>query len=183
MQLTPANAELLRSLAQGLGCEHRRFPAGSVLQTRFSSPEVLLVLAGHCRLLDPDRQFGSLTVLRAEAPYLCGALKLLNPSLNEELIASTDCEALVLGSMPLHGELEEAVLSLLREELSASEIPLIQRFVQGYGINLPADQQTPRSICAAGNCCRQAIHHPTTATRVRSSTPIAQAKAFITASW
>ena len=43
----------------------------------------------------------------------------------------------------MHTELEEAILSLLKEELSASEIPLIQRFVQGYGINVPADQQTP----------------------------------------
>ena len=143
MQLTTANADALRSLAQQLDCDHRRFPAGSVLQTSGSSPEVLLVVQGHCRLLDPDRLFGSHTVLRPESPYLCGALSLLNTDLGEELMASTDCEAIVLGTLPLHPKLEEAVLDHLRSGLSPSELPLIQKYIQGYGINVPEDQQTP----------------------------------------
>ena len=143
MQLTTANADALRALAQQLGCDHRRFPAGSVLQTSGSSPEVLLVVEGHCRLLDPDRWFGSHTVLRPESPYLCGALTLLNSDLGEELMASTDCEAIVLGTLPLDPKLEAAVLDHLRSGLSPSELPLIQKYIQGYGINVPADQQTP----------------------------------------
>ena len=143
MQLTTANADALRALAQQLGCDHRRFPAGSVLQTSGASPEVLLVVEGRCRLLDPDRLFGSHTVLRPESPYLCGALTLLNPDLGEELMASTDCDAIVLGTLPLHPKLEEAVLDHLRSGLSPSELPLIQKTIQGYGINVPEDQQTP----------------------------------------
>ena len=143
MQLTTANADALRSLAQQLDCDHRRFPAGSVLQTSGSSPEVLLVVQGHCRLLDPDRLFGSHTVLRPESPYLCGALSLLNTDLGEELMASTDCDAIVLGTLPLHPKLEQAVLDHLRSGLSPSELPLIQKTIQGYGINVPEDQQTP----------------------------------------
>jgi len=143
MQLTSAHAEVLESLADHLGCERRHFPAGAVLQTRSASPEVLLVLEGHCRILDPDRQFGSLTVLRPEGPYLCGVLTLLDPDLSEELIASSACEAIVLGPLPLHPDLEQAVLDLLQHDLSPSELPLIQRLVHGLGLNLPADQQTP----------------------------------------
>ena len=143
MQLTTANAEALRELAQQLGCEHRRFPAGSVLQTSGSSPEVLLVVEGRCRLLDPDRLFGSHTVLRVESPYLCGALPLLNPDLEEELLASTDCEVIVLGTLPLHPKLQETVLDHLRSGLSPSELPLIQKSIQGHRINVPEDQQTP----------------------------------------
>ena len=143
MQLTSAHAQVLESLADHLGCERRHFPAGAVLQTRSASPEVLLVLEGHCRILDPERQFGSLTVLRPEGPYLCGVLTLLDPELSEELIASSACEAIVLGPLPLHPDLEQAVLDLLQHELSPSELPLIQRLVNGLGLNLPADQQTP----------------------------------------
>ena len=143
MQLTTANADALRALAQQLGCDHRRFPAGSVLQTSGASPEVLLVVEGRCRVLDPDRLFGSHTVLRPESPYLCGALNLLNPDLGEELMASTDCDAVVLGTLPLHPKLEEAVLDHLHSGLSPSELPLIQKTIQGYGINVPEDQQTP----------------------------------------
>ena len=143
MQLTSAHAQVLESLADHLGCERRHFPAGAVLQTRSASPEVLLVLQGHCRILDPERQFGSLTVLRPEAPYLCGVLTLLDPDLSEELIASSACEAIVLGPLPLHPDLEQAVLDLLQHELSPSELPLIQRLVNGLGLNVPADQQTP----------------------------------------
>ena len=143
MQLTSAHAQVLESLADHLGCERRHFPAGAVLQTRSASPEVLLVLQGHCRILDPERQFGSLTVLRPEAPYLCGVLTLLDPDLSEELIASSACEAIVLGPLPLHPDLEQAVLDLLQHELSPSELPLIQRLVNGLGLNVQADQQTP----------------------------------------
>ena len=143
MQLTSTHAEVLESLADHLGCERRHFPAGAVLQTRSASPEVLLVLEGHCRILDPERQFGSLTVLRPEGPYLCGVLTLLDPDLSEELIASSACEAIVLGTLPLHPDLEQAVLDLLQHELSPSELPLIQRLVNGLGLNLPVDQQTP----------------------------------------
>ena len=143
MQLSTTHAQDLESLADYLGCERRHFPAGAVLQTRSSTPEVLLVLKGHCRILDPDRQFGSLTVLRPDAPYLCGVLTFLDPELSEELIASSPCEAIVFGTLPLHAELEKAVRDLLQHELSPSELPLIQRLVTGKGLNLPADQQTP----------------------------------------
>lgn len=143
MQLTTAHADGLRSLAQRLGCEQRLFAAGSALQTTASSAEILLVVEGHCRLLDPHRLFGSHTVLRVESPYLCGALRLLNPELGEEVIASTACTAIILGALPLHPELEQAVLDQLRSGLTPSELPLIQQYVQGYGLELPADQQTP----------------------------------------
>ena len=131
------------------------------MQTSGSSSGSAAGGGGALPALDPDRWFGSHTVLRPESPYLCGALTLLNSDLGEELMASTDCEAIVLGTLPLDPKLEEAVLDHLRSGLSPSELPLIQKYIQGYGINVPADQQTPGdSIYGAGSCYQQEILHP-----------------------
>ena len=143
MKLTAAQSERLQSLARSLGCAQRSIPPGSILQTKSASAEVLLVLSGHCRVLDPERQLGSLTVLRGEAPFLCGALSLLDPTLVEEVTASSDCEVLVLGTSPLAPELQQAVLALLRQAVSPSELPLLQHLVVTRSLPVPLDQQTP----------------------------------------
>ena len=142
MQLTPDQAGRLEALAIDLGCKRRSMPPGSVLQTRGASAEILLVVAGHCRVLDPERGLGSLTITRAEAPYLCGALRLLDPQLVEEVTASSACEVLVLGQSPLPQSLTELLLVLLRQMVSPSELPMLQHLVLTRSLPIPQDQQS-----------------------------------------
>ena len=142
MRLTANQCERLLSLARDFRCPQRSVEAGSVLQTRSASPEVLLVVSGHCRVLDPERQLGSLTVLRADAPYLCGALSLLDAQLVEEVTASSTCEVVVLGTAPLAEPLQKAVLEILHQSVSPSELPLLQHLVVTRSLPIPQDQQT-----------------------------------------
>ena len=142
MQLTGPQFESLQALALDLGCPQRHMPPGSVLQTREASRELLLVVSGRCRVLDPGRQLGSLTVTRVEAPYLCGALSLLDPQLIEEVTASSDCEVIVLGQAPLPEALNEPVLALLHQAVSPSELPVLQQLVTTRSLPIPPDQQT-----------------------------------------
>jgi ATP-binding cassette subfamily B protein len=141
MRLTGIQLKALETLAGIHGCERRHVPAGTVLQTKAASGEVLLISAGCCRVLDPARQFGSLTVARVEAPYLCGALALLDPHLAEEVTASSECEVIVLGSIPLPADLGAAVQGLLRLTVSPSELPLLQQLVSSGSVAVPLDQR------------------------------------------
>ena len=76
MQISNSQLATLEALASQHGCPRREVPPGTVLQTRSASQEILLICSGSCRVLDPARHFGSLTVMRVEAPYICGALAL-----------------------------------------------------------------------------------------------------------
>ncbi|MEB3307689.1 MAG: peptidase domain-containing ABC transporter [Cyanobacteriota bacterium] len=143
MHLTDAQFVALEGLARRHDCPRRTVPPGTVLQTRSASREILLIRAGYCRVLDPGRQFGSLTVLRVEGPYLCGALGLLDSRLVEEVTASTSCELTLLGLAPLPDDLAAAVQDLLDQAISPSELPLLHQLVTAGSLPVPADQQTP----------------------------------------
>ena len=143
MQLSQSQTEQLLALARELECPSRHFEPGSVLQTPGASPEILLIVSGRCRVLDPSRQFGTLTLLRPDAPYLCGAISLLEPSLEEEITASSACEAVVLGTQPLQGPLESLLLELLHQRVSARELPVLQQLASTGALPIPEDQQTP----------------------------------------
>jgi ATP-binding cassette subfamily B protein len=144
MQLSQSQAEQLLVLTKGLGCQRRQYETGSVLQTPGASPEILLIVSGRCRILDHSRQFGTLTLLRPEAPYLCGAIGLLDPSLEEEITASSACEAVVLGTRPLSsGPLESLLLELLHQRVAPRELPVLQQLASTGSLTIPADQQAP----------------------------------------
>ena len=140
MQLTPNQATELLKLAGNETLQKRVVPAGAVLQTRSASKELFLVIEGQCRVLDPGRLLGSLTIMRADAPYLCGALSLLEPSLQEEVTASTECTLLVLGSAPLNEALTHAVMEQLRSRVAPSELPLLRQLVSSRGLPIDDDQ-------------------------------------------
>ena len=143
MQISNSQLATLEALASQHGCPRREVPPGTVLQTRSASQEILLILSGSCRVLDPARHFGSLTVMRVEAPYICGALALLETQLVEEVTASTNCELIVLGVTPLPADLAAAVKSLLNQAVSPSELPLLHHLVATGSLPVPLDQRTP----------------------------------------
>jgi len=142
MQLSLAQAKAVEALALQFGCQRQDGPPGTVLQTKAASQEVLLVISGSCRILDPGRQFGSLTVLRADAPYLCGALSLLDSGLAEEVTASSTCEWIVLGQAPFPEPLQALLIEILRRGVSPSELPAIQGLVTSGSLAVAPDQQT-----------------------------------------
>lgn len=142
MQLSLAQAKAVEALASQFGCRRQEASPGTVLHTKAASQEVLLVISGSCRILDPGRQFGSLTVLRADAPYLCGVLSLLDPGLSEEVTASSTCEWIVLGQAPFHEPLQALLIEILRQGVSPSELPAIQGLVTRGSLAVAPDQQT-----------------------------------------
>jgi len=122
----------------------RSVPPGTVLHSDQTSNEIQLVVSGYCRILDPSSQFGSLTLLRAQAPYLCGALYLVDNSLVEHVVASTECEVISLPS-PYNSSFINYIHDLYSQSLSPCELPRIQSVVKSSSLDIPADQQTPSS--------------------------------------
>ena len=128
MFLTDSQLSSLLSFFGPAQLSKRSVPPGTVLQSKQSSNEIQIVLSGYCRILDPSSRFGSLTLLRAQAPYIWGVLHLVDDTLYEEVVASTDCTIVVVSS-PYGDQVVDYLRSLFYQSISPSELPFIQSIV------------------------------------------------------
>ena len=97
--------------------------------------------SGWCRVIDPSRQFGSYTVTRVEAPYLCGLLPSLDDNISEEIIASSDCKIVLLSQLKSDPDFDRFASDIIMSKVSPSELPLVQQVVSDGLISIPSDQQ------------------------------------------
>lgn len=142
MRLTTSQSSQLLVYAEQLHCKTLSVETGTVLQTANANCDLTLVKSGSCRVLDPSRQFGSYTIIRVEAPYLCGVLSSLECSFYEEVVASSHCELVQLGSIGLHPEFEAFLRQIYNSHVSPSELPHLQKLVSEGSIEIPIDQQS-----------------------------------------
>ena len=125
------------------GFVHRTVSPGTVLHTKEASNELILIRSGWCRVLDPTKQFNTTTIVRCEAPYLCGYLPLLKAQCAEEIVASSSCDITILTPAIADPDFLSLILAILRSSLSPSELPFLQELVAAGKINIPLDQQSP----------------------------------------
>jgi ATP-binding cassette subfamily B protein len=141
MYLDNAEAQVLQQLAEQtlstatLG-KPRNVDAGEPLGTG-SPGELLLVLEGTGRFIDSEKTFGQFTIECQQAPFLVGALQLLDgPS--ETCVAASPCRVLDLGSDPIPAPLQQEVRRLLASRICSHEYPLLAR--------LGGDSVSPTSL-------------------------------------
>ena len=144
MFLTDPQLSTLLSTFAPSQLSKRSVTPGTVLQSEQSSNEICIVVSGYCRILDPSSRFGSLTLLRAQSPYVCGALHLLDETLHEEVVASTECTVIVI-SPPYDVHTVDFFKDLFFQSVSPSELPFIQSVVISSSLNIPEEQQSPPS--------------------------------------
>ena len=141
MFLTQPQLTRLLAVAKRYSCSEENVQPGTVLQTKNANAELILVQSGWCRVIDPSRQFGSYTVTRVEAPYLCGLLPSLNDNISEEIIASSDCKIVLLSQLKSGPDFDRFASDIIMSRVSPSELPLVQQVVSDGLISIPSDQQ------------------------------------------
>ena len=141
MLLNESQFTQLLAFAEQFSCKTIKVEPGTVLQTSKSSRELTLVKTGWCRVLDPTRQFGSYTITRIEAPYLCGAFSGFDSNLQEEVVASSDCEVVLISAIAHRPECSNLIRDILSSKVSPSEFPLLQKTIVEGLLTVPADQQ------------------------------------------
>ena len=141
MFLTQPQLSRLLAVAKKYSCSEENVQPGTVLQTKNANAELILVQSGWCRVIDPSRQFGSYTVTRVEAPYLCGLLPSLDDNISEEIIASSDCKIVLLSQLKSDPDFDRFASDIIMSRVSPSELPLVQQVVSDGLISIPSDQQ------------------------------------------
>ena len=142
MRLTTPQSNQLIAYAEQFHCKTVEVEPGTVLQTSNANTELTLVKSGWCGVLDHTRQFGSYTITRVEAPYLCGAFSGFDSNLQEEVVASSHCEIVLIGTLVLKPECRDFFYNILSSQVSPSEFPLLQKLIVEGMLTVPADQQS-----------------------------------------
>ena len=132
MNLDNAEAQTLRQLAEpfmptGALGQPIIVEAGETLGTGRPG-ELLLVLEGTGRFIDSGKTFGQFTIECQHAPFLVGALQLLEGP-HETCVAASPCQVIDLGGDPLPSPVEKQVRRLLASRICSHEFPLLARLV------------------------------------------------------
>lgn len=122
--------ELLHNVVAHLATEHANQaitsePGAQIFDFDQNKDEILILISGSVRVIDPGKAFGSLTLGKLEAPQIFGIHQILANSCKLEIRAVTQCRTLRINLQQLDNQQAESVRSLLVSKVNLSECSLI----------------------------------------------------------
>ena len=114
MRLSSSRAAQLLELASAVEPAFTASPGQILVDPSAQNDALVLVQRGRVRVVDVHRVFMGATLTLADAPYLGGLARWIDPQAEELLLAATDCEAvsLVLTAEQIHALLSEQVATV-----------------------------------------------------------------------
>lgn len=130
MQLSNKNYQnLITSLELDLELEEVE-PGALIYSTNNSPGKIVFIEKGQLRLIDEKRTFGSLTLLKSDAPFVLGLSQLNSLPIAEEARASSLCSYGVISLEDLPEKSVSILNDLLRNSIDPFELPTVKSLLR-----------------------------------------------------
>ncbi|KZR63601.1 MULTISPECIES: peptidase domain-containing ABC transporter [Prochlorococcus] len=146
MQLSNKNYQnLITSLELDLELEEVE-PGALIYSTNNSPGKIVFIEKGQLRLIDEKRTFGSLTLLKSDAPFVLGLSQLNSLPIAEEARASSLCSYGVISLEDLPEKSVSILNDLLRNSIDPFELPTVKSLLQDSNKYFNPDHDNPNLL-------------------------------------